>query len=311
MKLSIVTPCYNVAPYLPAYFESLFNQQFNDFEVICVDDASTDNTWEILQEYARKDQRIRIHQLPQNSGGCKIPKETGIALSHNDWILVLDSDDVIDGGYIYELVKRQQETGADVVCTRVETFHEQPHDISGWFIPGIDFDYSQLLTGRQAVILTVRKWQINVAGMLHKKSTYSDCQQLLKPRPALGRDFADEFTSRVILMQAEKVAFVNQTYWYRENPDSVTRRKDKIKRTYNTDYDIWEMLSEQYGEDSQEARIAKTAYLENLVRTKKTYGDKVPDVQQILSHLRFKDIWQTKWRLHKKISVYLSLLLKK
>ena len=61
LELSIVIPVYNVAPYLPACLESVFGQTGFSFEVILVDDASTDNSGSICGEYARRDSRVRLH----------------------------------------------------------------------------------------------------------------------------------------------------------------------------------------------------------------------------------------------------------
>ena len=63
-KVSIVIPVYNVAPYIRQCLESVLNQTLHDIEIICVDDGSTDQCPEILDEYARKDNRVKvIHKL--------------------------------------------------------------------------------------------------------------------------------------------------------------------------------------------------------------------------------------------------------
>ena len=59
-KISVIVPVYNVAKYLERCLESILSQSFKDFEIICVNDGSTDNSLEILQQYAKKDKRVKI-----------------------------------------------------------------------------------------------------------------------------------------------------------------------------------------------------------------------------------------------------------
>ena len=66
MKFSILVPVYNVEKYLPECFASILSQKFTDFEIICIDDCSTDKSWDFLQEYAAKDKRIRIFKQEKN-----------------------------------------------------------------------------------------------------------------------------------------------------------------------------------------------------------------------------------------------------
>ena len=77
LELSIVIPVYNVAPYLLACLESIFGQTGFSFEVILVDDASTDNSGSICGEYARRDSRVRYIRHARN-GGLSSARNTGL-----------------------------------------------------------------------------------------------------------------------------------------------------------------------------------------------------------------------------------------
>lgn len=91
-KISVIIPTYNRADLLPRAINSVLNQTFKDFELIIVDDGSTDNTKEIVSEYLKKDNRIKyIYQ--ENSGGPAKPKNVGIKNSKGKYIAILDSDD--------------------------------------------------------------------------------------------------------------------------------------------------------------------------------------------------------------------------
>jgi len=91
-KVSVIIPTYNRADLLPRAIDSVLNQTFKDFELIIVDDGSTDNTKEIVKEYQKKDERIK-YIWQENSGGPAKPKNTGIKNSQGEYIAFLDSDD--------------------------------------------------------------------------------------------------------------------------------------------------------------------------------------------------------------------------
>jgi glycosyltransferase involved in cell wall biosynthesis len=90
-KLSIIIPTYNNAHFLPETLESIFNQDYGDYELIIVDDGSTDNTRELLEKYGNK--VIYLHQ--ENSGACSKPRNEGIKIAKGDYISIFDSDDIM------------------------------------------------------------------------------------------------------------------------------------------------------------------------------------------------------------------------
>ncbi len=90
---SIVIPAYNVAPYICGCLDSVLVQTFHDWEAICVDDGSTDCSGMILDEYARRDCRVRvIHQKKLGEGGAR---NSGLLLAKGEWVFFLDADDVM------------------------------------------------------------------------------------------------------------------------------------------------------------------------------------------------------------------------
>lgn len=90
--ISVVMPAYNAAPYLRAAVESILAQTFGDFELIAVDDASTDETWEILQQYAQADTRVKAMR---NAANAKIAKtlNRGIEAAAGRYVVRMDADD--------------------------------------------------------------------------------------------------------------------------------------------------------------------------------------------------------------------------
>jgi glycosyltransferase involved in cell wall biosynthesis len=91
--VSVVIPAYNAERFLRESLDSVLRQTFSDFELIVVDDGSTDATPEILKQYARLDSRIRTHALLPN-GGESAARNFGIQHSHGDLIAMMDADDI-------------------------------------------------------------------------------------------------------------------------------------------------------------------------------------------------------------------------
>ena len=94
IKISVIIPVYNVEKYLRECLESILNQTFQDFEIICVDDGSTDRSLDILQEYKRKDDRFVI--LQQRHAGAGAARNHGLKLAEGKYIQFLDSDDYFE-----------------------------------------------------------------------------------------------------------------------------------------------------------------------------------------------------------------------
>jgi glycosyltransferase involved in cell wall biosynthesis len=90
--VSVIMPAYNVAPYLGAAIESVLGQTFTDFELLVVDDGSTDASWAIAERYAATDTRIR--PLRQPNGGISAARNHGLRVASGEFFAILDSDDV-------------------------------------------------------------------------------------------------------------------------------------------------------------------------------------------------------------------------
>ena len=94
-KVSVIIPVYNVEKYLRQCMDSVVNQTLSDIEIICVNDCSPDNSLSILQEYADKDKRIKVIDLPQN-GGLGHARNVVLDITTGDYIMYLDSDDWLE-----------------------------------------------------------------------------------------------------------------------------------------------------------------------------------------------------------------------
>lgn len=93
--ISIITPCYNAGKYLSEAIESVISQTYTNWELLIVDDCSTDNSADIIKEYALKDSRIRYFKTDKPSGSPTMPRNIGIQNTKGRYISFLDADDVI------------------------------------------------------------------------------------------------------------------------------------------------------------------------------------------------------------------------
>lgn len=94
VKISVIIPVYNVEKYLEKCLDSIINQTFEDMEIICIDDGSTDSSLEILNKYAGNDKRIKV--VAQENSGPSQTRNKGIELAQGEYLTFVDSDDWIE-----------------------------------------------------------------------------------------------------------------------------------------------------------------------------------------------------------------------
>lgn len=121
MIFSVIIPVYNVETYLRQCLESVLNQTFLDWEAICVNDGSTDNSSEILEEFAARDGRIQV--IAQPNGGLSAARNTGMDAAKGDYLLFLDSDDWLEPNALQTLA--QYLNGEDMLCFSGRRFVEE------------------------------------------------------------------------------------------------------------------------------------------------------------------------------------------
>ncbi len=112
-KVSVIVPIYNVEDYLVECLDSVITQTYEDLEIICIDDASTDGSMGILKEYAYRDSRIVILQNTQNRG-LSYSRNIGLEYASGEYILFVDSDDYIDENLLEMAVDKAEKV--DFVC---------------------------------------------------------------------------------------------------------------------------------------------------------------------------------------------------
>ena len=116
IKISVIIPVYNVELYLKECLDSVINQTLKDIEIICIDDNSTDNSYNILLEYQKIDNRIKIIKHKENLG-LGPARNSGIRKAKGEYIYFIDSDDYISTNYINSLYESAIKYNADIVGT--------------------------------------------------------------------------------------------------------------------------------------------------------------------------------------------------
>ena len=125
VTISIIIPVYNVEKYLRECLGSILNQTFTDFEVICVNDGSTDSSLKILKEYSQKDSRFKI--INQENQGAGATRNNGLKYAQGEFVQFLDSDDYFEPTMLEEMYNKAREFDADLVvcsCKKVNEFGE-------------------------------------------------------------------------------------------------------------------------------------------------------------------------------------------
>lgn len=130
MKISIITASYNYENYIKEAIESVINQTYSDWELIIVDDGSSDNSVEIIKSYLQKDSRIKFFQ--HGNGQNKGLKETlllGLKAASGDWIAFLESDDLLTPDNLFKKVEIVKNTpNANLIFNKVDFILENGYD---------------------------------------------------------------------------------------------------------------------------------------------------------------------------------------
>lgn len=225
VKVNIGVPVYNVEAYLRECLDSIMNQTFKDFEVIMVDDGSTDNSFNICQEYVARDNRFKL--IHQENKGLAGARNTCLKHMKGEYITWIDSDDVVDDNYLERLLEVQEKTGADIVrCVRKLIRDGNVYFINGYedgFIneDGI-FDLSletALENGLSNYLGTIEFWGELIPRRLYKGVSLSQ-----------GIIYEDQGNKFKLYFQSKKnVMVLEQLYSYRIRKDGImgTQKKGK------------------------------------------------------------------------------------
>ena len=135
VKISVIVPVYNVEMYLDRAVTSILNQTFNDFELILVNDGSTDNSKEICEKYASDDGRVTL--LDQNNSGAHIARNNGMKIAKGRYFAFFDSDDYIEKNMLGDLYEIATTYDSDLVVSgfNINTYYDDSNFVIRPYIP--------------------------------------------------------------------------------------------------------------------------------------------------------------------------------
>lgn len=122
--ISVIIPVYNVEDYLHDCINSILNQTFQDFEIICVDDCSTDSSLKILEDFSKKDDRVKIVRNKLNSS-LGYSRNNGLKHAAGKYVLFLDSDDWLDLNTLEILYDIAEKESLDVLMFKIINFDDE------------------------------------------------------------------------------------------------------------------------------------------------------------------------------------------
>ena len=117
-KVSVIIPCYNCAASVSETLESLAQQTYRDFKVICINDGSRDDTLEVLRQWEEKG-TLHIEIIDQENGGVSRARNRGLEQADTEYVMFLDADDIYHKDYIFHIVAAAEQHHADVAYCRL------------------------------------------------------------------------------------------------------------------------------------------------------------------------------------------------
>ena len=222
-KVSVIVPVYNVEKLLERCLNSVLNQSFQDFELLLIDDGSKDSSGQICDNYAKKDQRVRVWHIP--NGGQSAARNLGIDNVYGTYIAFIDSDDFVELDYLEQLYQPMVEYEADVVSCRYIAYSKER-----------DEEVKKIIQENQAKVYHFRTNHDVMQDFLEKEfkddrnfpwESYANLYKtelLGEIRFEVGREFEDNFFNYQYFKKVQKAIATSYIgYYYYANPTSKTR----------------------------------------------------------------------------------------
>ena len=266
-KISIIIPVYNVAQYLPKCLDSILAQTLSDIEIICINDGSTDNSSDILKNYATKDRRIKI--INQSNQGISAARNSGLSVVQSEYVMFVDSDDYIAPDMAEKLYRTMETDKSDVVICSAECVNLLPKDASpdviewqSWLQPWLD-EYVKP-TGIYDVPKTIKGEFISVVwNKLYRASTIKN----YKIEFPLGLIEEDEYWLWAYMIHCKKYSFINERlYFYVQRSGSIMTTRngnDRVLDILEIERRIYELVK-KYAKIEDYQKILADWYIKTV-----------------------------------------------
>ncbi len=238
--VSVIVPVYNVEEYVDKCLASIVTQSYNDLEILVVDDGATDSSGKKCDEWAKRDQRIKvIHQQNQGLSGAR---NTAIDVCTGDWITFVDSDDIVDAAYVATLLELAKAYGVTIAqCLSSEIIYRGM--VAGNIEKGV-LDSSAFLQSKKYMPMA---W-----GKIYRREIFET------ERYPYGKIHEDIALTYKLIYSAGKVAYTSEVlYFCSARPDSINAKG----RFYLQRLDILQFYKEQliFYREKKEQELAERA----------------------------------------------------
>ena len=181
--VSIVTPAYNCGKYIGETIESVLKQSYENWEMIIVDDCSTDNTRSVVEEYTKRDKRIKYYSLDVNSGAA-VARTKAMELASGEYIAFLDSDDLWMPNKLEKQISFMKRNNYNFTCTAYEQVDENGNSLNKVIKAKKKTDYNGVLlscpVGNSTVIYNAKNLGKFVVPNIRKRNDDALWLQILK-----------------------------------------------------------------------------------------------------------------------------------
>lgn len=280
--------------------DSIINQTLKEIEIICVDDASTDNSLEILKEYALKDKRIKIIKNSFNQG-LSVARNVGVDASNGEYVYFLDSDDLITVNALEILYKKCKVDSLDILMFDAEVFwdNESIKESVNWSVNRYKrkYIYNNVLSGKEYFNLLHKNqdYKVNVQLLFINKQFYFNNNLRFKE----GILHEDNLFTFTILLKANRVAHISEAFFKRRvREGSIMTVKESFDNAYGYFVTYLEMINtlnevelsyEQESEATQEIlkilNEAKRIYCSLDINERNKYKDLSPKNMMVFQNL--------------------------
>ena len=215
--VSVIVPVYNVQDYLAECINSIIRQNYTHFELLLVDDGSTDYSGMLCEQYRKKDNRIKV--IKKKNGGLSDARNYGIDKALGEYLTFIDSDDYVSEIYLNALVNTAIHNNADIV--QVEFTREKNRLASKSAFGNKIYNPTEALKS----MLTLQRVQVNAWAKLYHAKLFDGV------RYPVGKINEDNLTTYKTLIRANKVVCCSDyLYYYRVNPAGIMNSQFNEKR---------------------------------------------------------------------------------
>lgn len=253
-KVTVVVPIYNAEKTLDKCIKSILNQTFNDYELILVNDGSTDKSVQKCMKYQDKDARVRI--INKDNEGCILTRRKGIIASNSEYIMFVDADDWIDKETIEILYKEAIKSKADItVCNIYKVLGKngfiRQRNNSFYFSKNKLYLGDEVKSKLVVAYFHGHPFPASLVAKLYKKDLLATSGKYLDKIKFLGEDL---YYNIEMLLKVNKVKIINKPLYYYRSGGFTSKYMPYLFEDLVSGYQIQKEVIEQYFSETSESQ---------------------------------------------------------